>query len=58
MSLSLKAIFERKKPDPEELQAIDSARVALQERVERLMRQNSTRQTQTQVTDSFGRSLQ
>ena len=60
MPTLLKSFFDRRKePSQEEIHAMDCARMALQSRVDNLMRKESNRFSFDQTTtDAFGRALQ
>lgn len=61
MPAILKSFFDRnKQPDQQEVRDFAVARMALQTRVEQLMRQESSKHTHTMdpCTDRFGRALQ
>lgn len=60
MPTLLKNFFDRRnQPTPEEVQAMDCARMALQSRVDQMLRKGAARATIGQLaTDAFGRALQ
>ena len=60
MPTLLKSFFDRRsQPTQEEVQAMDCARMALQDRVDRLLRQDATRiPAPRPTTDAYGHALQ
>jgi len=61
MPTLLKSLFDRKRePTPEESKAMDCARMALQGRVDRMLRQDALRHADVSrpTTDAYGRALQ